>query len=72
MFIAPPLRCPTASCVGILNYPVDPRKAVKCSKCRKMVLLQEGATVLLDCEEYYRRGAEFMDVSNNRILFFLK
>lgn len=35
-----------------------------------MVLLQEGATLLLECEEYYRRAAEFMDV-NTMFYFYL-
>lgn len=55
-------RCTTPLCTGVHNYPMDPRKMIKCGKCRKMVSLQEGASILLDCEEYYRRGAEHMDV----------
>lgn len=55
-------RCTTPLCVGVHNYPEDPRKTVKCLKCKKMVSLQEHAALLLECEELYRKGAEFMDV----------
>ncbi|XP_037030405.1 SET and MYND domain-containing protein 4 [Bradysia coprophila] len=55
------LKCTTPLCDGVHNYPEDPRKTVKCLKCKKMVSLQEHAALLLECEELYRKGAEFMD-----------
>lgn len=60
-------------CEGIHNYPENPRKTFKCLKCKKMVSLQEHAALLLDCEELYRKGAEFMDVSVGVLIeeFFL-
>lgn len=56
-------RCTTPLCDGVHNYPENPRKILKCLKCKKMVSLQEHAALLLECEELYRKGAEFMDVS---------
>lgn len=59
-------------CEGIHNYPENPRKTFKCLKCKKMVSLQEHAALLLECEELFRKGAEFMDVRKIYVIIELQ
>lgn len=63
MNTTPKLRCPTENCMNVLWYPLDLEKKVKCSACRKNVLLKNSVVELKRCEKLYRKAAEAMDVS---------
>lgn len=56
-------KCLTKGCKNVLWYPLDPEKKVKCSECRKNILLKNAVVELKRCEKIYRKAAEAMDVS---------
>lgn len=61
------LKCLTENCPAVFPYPSDQKgkagKQVKCNKCKTSFSLDLQVQLLNECEEFYRQGAQCMEVS---------
>lgn len=58
------LKCTSGKCEGNFNYPQNRKMmTMKCGKCKENVDLQMSLDVVGEAEEFFRKGAEAMEVN---------